>query len=453
MGLSLFDFFTNPLLRTPALGTVLMCLVASLMGVILLIQKRTLVGEALSHAAYPGVVISVFICALFLRIDSPFVACIILAGAALFSLLGALSIEFLEKHKFASADSALCLVLSLFFGLGVLIASHVQTTHSFWYNQIQIYLYGQVATMAQSHVFIYGCFALLAIALLILFYHQIRVTIFDPLFAATLGIPVRLVQLLIMLLVVIAVIVGIRTVGVVLMSGMLIAPALAARQYTDRFSYLFYLAAFFGALSGLMGNLFAVLLPGFVMAHFPHFVSTHFHKGFFALPTGPLIFLSGALIAIFSLLFAPKQGAFVRLYRIWKFRSHTITENILKAIWKKEIKRGLTFAQIKQLQPHSSLLLWLLLWKAELNGWIIFDGTYRLTTDGEHRAMQIVRLHRLWEVYLVDYLGQGVEKVHARAEEMEHILTKELEEELTKLLKKPTKDPHGSKISYPRGKL
>ncbi len=439
MTYSFGDFFTNPLLAAPTIGSMLMCFIASLIGVILLMQKRVLIGETLSHAAYPGVVLGVISASVFLSLGSPFIALFILLFAALFSFLAIYCLNFFERHKMAASDSALCLILSLFFGFGVLLASRVQLTHSAWYNQIQIYLYGQVATMVASHIWIYAIFALLTLLIVILFYHQIRATTFDPLFARTVGIKVSFIEYLLALLLVVAVTLGIRTVGVVLMSGMLIAPAVSARCYTDRFSHLFILSAIFGAFSGFCGNYLSLAIPHYFDA--PHLL----------LPTGPLVFLSAASILILSLLFAPKKGAFSRLARRFQFKSQTALENILKAI----AKNGpLTKEQIGEGEPANPLIIYLVLQKAKRDGWTVRDpkGRYKLTSDGKIHAARIIRLHRLWEVYLVDYLGQGASQVHPSAEKMEHVLSG-LENELTRFLKRPRKDPHGKTICYTKGRL
>ena len=166
----------------------------------------------------------------------------------------------------------------------------------------------------------------------------------------------------------------------------------------------------------------------------------------FSLPTGPMILLSAASICAIALLFAPHTGLINRCIRVARFKDKCIIENLLKCLWKKG-KKEVDFDDIDCFQRNRRLFLKFLLWRMGLRGWIEKEGSlYRLTSDGWRRASRIVRLHRLWEVYLVDYLGQTVEKVHRNAEEMEHILTPELEKELTELLRDPKKDPHEQPI-------
>jgi manganese/zinc/iron transport system permease protein len=294
--------------------------------------------------------------------------------------------------------------------------------------------------MTDIHIAIYGVLALVVIVMILLLYKELQVMTFDRQYAKSLGIRVRSIDLLLFILVAIAVIIGIRSVGVVLMSAMLIAPAVAARQFTNRLSILLMVAAFFGMLSGFLGNYFSVELTERLAEVYP--------SARIILPTGPMIVLVATVICTISLLFAPERGLLIRLWRIARFRYTCICENILKEMWRIDPKAAVSLERIGKYQTISRLYLKFLMRRMVQNGWIKRekDDLYRLTDDGQHRAAHIVRLHRLWEVYLANYLGMGGERVHRNAEEMEHILTPELERELTLLLKDPKQDPHQQPI-------
>lgn len=432
-----WHYFTDPVLQAPTIGSMLMCLSSALVGVIVFLRKRSLLGEALSHATYPGVVLSVLFMAIFFP-DSNALAPAILVGAFLSSLLGLWIIEKMERRFHAKNDSALCLVLSVFFGLGVLVASRIQFTHALWYKTVQIFLYGQAATMTNIHIFLYALLGVLLSGVLIFFYRQVQMTIFDRDFSGTVGVPVRWVDSFLFLLLVLAIVIGIRSVGVVLMSGMLIAPAVAARQFSHRLWTVFLLAAGVGAFSGFLGNYLSVELPQWGM-----------RRGWnwnFSLPTGPMILLSASGICMLSLLFAPRNGLCTRLVRILRFRKQCLEDNLLKSLWKRDREGGVLLSEVKKWQSLSFLQMLFLVWRLENQGWIErTDSQIQLTKEGKSRAAYIVRLHRLWEAYLV-FLGQGVEKVHRSAEEMEHIITPELEKELADLLGDPKRDPHSQPI-------
>ena len=163
-----------------------------------------------------------------------------------------------------------------------------------------------------------------------------------------------------------------------------------------------------------------------------------------SLPTGPMIVLVGSAIAFFSLLFAPKRGLFSRLFRIGVFRLRCLEENILKGIWK---KRSLSGSELRRLFRVPFISLYFALYRLVRHGWVSRKKSlYSLTFDGEQKAASIVRLHRLWELYLAQTLKLEVGTVHKTAEEMEHILTPELEERLTRILLNPKQDPHQQPI-------
>lgn len=438
---SFFSFFTDPILRAPTIGCMFMCLAASLMGVVVFLRKESLIGEALSHAAFPGVIVGVLIAGVLSIRESQELELSVLAlvGGFITSLVGLWAVQALRKYLRVPSDAALCFVLSTFFGVGLTLASDVQFTFTSLYKQALSYLYGQAATMTDIHIAIYGVLSFVVILMIYFLYKELQVMTFDRQYAKSLGMTVRSIDFMLFLLVALAVIIGIRSVGVVLMSAMLIAPAAAARQFTNRLSVLFILAGFFGMASGFLGNYFSVQLTEIVIEAYPASRIT--------LPTGPMIVLVASVICLGALLFAPERGLVVRLFRIARFRYECLCENLLKIMWRIDPKGEIGLNQIAKYQSISMPYLKFILNRLADNGWVVkSDGLYHLTEDGQQRAAKIVRLHRLWEVYLANYLGIGAERVHRNAEEMEHIITPELERELTLLLNDPKQDPHHQPI-------
>ncbi|MBA3722563.1 MAG: metal ABC transporter permease [Parachlamydiaceae bacterium] len=435
-------FFSDPVLRAPTIGCMLMCLTAGLVGAIVFLRKQSLIGEALSHASYPGVVLGVLFTGVFFspESDDTLLSFFILIGASFTALLGLWLIHLLEKKLKVPSDAALCFILATFFGIGLTIASEVQFSFTTLYKKVQVYLYGQAATMTDIHILIYGVLACVVICMVFFLYKELQIITFDRSYAKSLGIRTKPIDTVLFVLVVLAVIIGIRSVGVVLMSAMLIAPPVAARQFTNRLSMLFILSALFGVISGFLGNYSSVEIT--------HYMSIYYPGARIVLPTGPMIVLVASFICLLALLLAPKRGLLLRVYRVILFRYQCMGENILKDIWRRGSDVKVHFNEILKNQDVSKLYLKFILWRMVANGWIEKNGAgvYSLTTDGSHRAAKIVRLHRLWEVYLVDYLEVGVERVHRNAEEMEHIITPDLERELTFLLNDPKRDPHQQPI-------
>lgn len=427
----IWAFFTDPVLAASTISSILMCLASSLMAVIVLVRRRSLVGEALSHAAYPGIALGVLMTAEFFPNTPGAFPIAVLLGALLASLLGMKCIQFLEEKQAVKSDSALCFVLSTFLGFGVLFASRLQFTHPVFFQKINMFLYGQAATMLGVHVIFYAILAFLISLFVALFFSQLQLIGFDRLYAKVLGLRIQWLEFLTTFFIVTAVVIGIRSVGVVLMAGMLIAPAAAARQLTSRLSSMFFISGFFGALSGFLGNYLSVNLSLYLMQMYP--------DGKLSLPTGPMILIVAATFTILTLIFAPR-GLLIRIYRRQKFQLKVLRENILKEMFK--LGKGQSFTQLarRHLIFAPTLFLVLLLMRAQ--GYLHKESHYILSEKGEKKAKRIIRLHRLWEVYLYTCLGYQAEKVHKCAEEMEHILTPDLEKKLSSLLNDPKRDPH-----------
>lgn len=432
--MTFLDFFTDPVLRAPTWGTLFMSIASSLLGVILFLRKKTLISESLSHATYPGVVLGVTILGLFFPHleEASYIA--VLIGAFLSSLLALKMISFLQEKQRLSPDAALCFVLSLFFGLGVVMTSAMQSVLPAWQKQVQMLLFGQAATMTDIHIVLYGSLACITGFVLWVAFYPTLGWVFDKEYSESIGIRVGVLEKVLFWLLLVSLILGIRSVGVVLMSGMVIAPAVAARQFTNHLSKMFLIAALIGACSGLLGNILSV--SGSIA------LSSGDEK--WTLPTGPSIVLVGSVIAFLSLLFAPKRGWVFRKLRVVSFRRRCIEENILKTIWK---KRTLSPQDLRAFLRISPFTLSYIMSRLRKHGWVYRDRhSYFLTKDGNRKASSIVRLHRLWELYLANMLKLQSEKVHKTAEEMEHILTPDLEDRLTHLLSNPIVDPHQQPI-------
>ena len=292
--------------------------------------------------------------------------------------------------------------------------------------------------MTSIHILLYASLTGMIIFVLYFLYRSLQIAIFDKEYAKTIGVPMAFVDGAVFFLLILAIIIGIRSVGVVLMAGMLIAPAIAARQFCDRLYSVFVLSGFFGAFSGFFGNYLSLEIPKWGI-----------RQGWewkFTLPTGPMILLSATAICFIAFLFAPKSGFVRRRIRAAYFRRECQKENLLKHLWKQGEGHFLSLKELKKSVDFSRLRVFWMLFCLKHEGWIEKKAQkFGLTSDGCKRAGNIVRLHRLWEVYLVN-LGQGVEKVHHSAEEMEHILTPEIEQELTILLNNPKYDPHRQPI-------
>jgi manganese/zinc/iron transport system permease protein len=439
MNNSFFCFFTDPVLRSPTIGCMLMCLASSLIGVLTFIRRRSLLGEALSHAVYPGVIIGSIIVGWLFSESSNFFLIFIMLGGAITSLFGLYAIDLLVRKIKIANDAALCFILSSFFGIGVFLASYIQFLYPSILKKTNIYLYGQAATMRDIHVFIYALLALVIIAFIFLLFRQLEAIYFNRDYAYSIGIRTVFIEFLVFFFLILSIIIGMRSVGIVLMSGMLLAPAISARQFTNRLSTMFFLSGLFGIGSGFFGNYFSYNMS--------YWFSLSNNGKMLCFPTGPIIVLLACSFAIFSLLFAPKKGIVFCFLRSLRFKIRIIEENILKNIYKNGVDKGVKIAQLEKIVSIPKFLYLFIAFRMRQKGWIKKNKSscYLLSQVGEEKALHVIRLHRLWEVYL-DYLGVESDKIHKNAEEMEHSISEELEEKLEKLLSNPKKDPHNQPI-------
>ena len=440
----MIDYFTDPVLFAPTIGSMLMCFTAAIIGAFVVLKKESLLGEALSHTAYPGVIVALLLVQWLLPQESSSIAIelvFVLMGAFIASIGGIYSIAYLQKKKVVP-DASLACVLSSFFGLGMLLLSCLQTLYPTLYRKLQAYLFGQVATMVHIHVVMYAIFACTTCLIIFFFIRPLKITIFDPSFASCIGIRKNKVEALLFFLIVLATVAGIRSVGVILLASMLIFPAAGARFFVKKISHLLLFSACFGILCGFFG----VVLS--------HELSSRFsglHQKVLSFPTGPMIVICAGFLFLLTALFAPKRGLFIRGIRKMTFSYECRTENLVKAIWKyckKADKRYISINELMQISSVQGYFLHWLLYVLRNRGLLrkIQDNEYELTAVGMLWGRKLVRLHRLWEVYLVEFCKFAKDRVHPLAEEMEHILTEEMEHELTQLLKDPMLDPHNAPI-------
>lgn len=414
--------------RVVVVGTILLGIGSAAIGCFAFLRKRALAGDAVAHAALPGVAIA-------FMIGGTKNTFALLIGAAIAGWVSMVVMDFIVAKSKIREDTAIGIVLSVFFGLGILLMTHIQASGAANQSGLDKFLFGQAASLLPQDVVVFGSVSVALIAVIIIFFKEFKILSFDSDFAHALGFPVRFLELLLTTLIVFAVVVGIQAVGVVLMAAMLITPAAAARYWTERLPLMIALAAIFGAISGYAGALVSYVAPH--------------------MPTGPWIVTAITLIFAISLLFAPRRGALSRLRRHRGNRRRTLQENVLKVFHQLgesdgEPRKPRSVREIQTRRHIPDATLHRVLRQLTREGYLEQSGgdTWHLTADGERQGQRVTRLHRLWEVYLTDYVQIAPDHVHDDAESIEHVLTPELEEELERLLNRPASDPHERAIPY-----
>jgi manganese/zinc/iron transport system permease protein len=285
--------FTDYTLRTITLGTAILGAVCGMLGSFAVLRKQSLLGDAISHAALPGIAIAFLITG---AKDSN----TLLIGALISGLIGTFWIRGIITKTHLKSDTALGLILSLFFGFGMLLLTFIQKQPNANQAGLDKYLLGQAATLVESDVWLMTIMASLCLFVLLLFWKEFKILLFDADYTKTLGFNTKTIDILITSFIVLAIVLGLQTVGVVLMSAMLLAPAAAARQWTNSLAVMVFLAAIFGAFSGVVGTAISASQNN--------------------LSTGPVIVLVAGVFVVFSFIFSPSRGLLFKQIRFIKNR-------------------------------------------------------------------------------------------------------------------------------------
>ncbi len=285
----LYQLFTDYTIRTVALGAAVLGIVSGTLGCYAVLRRQALLGDAMSHAALPGIALAF----LFTGVRE---LSVLLLGAAIAGWVAALVMIAIVNTTRIKEDSVLGMVLAVFFGFGLVLLSFAQQQPTAAQAGLDTFLFGQAASLVERDVVTMAVIGAVALGLMLVLWKEFKLLSFDPDYGATIGLPIRLLDIGLTSLIVVAIVIGLQTVGVVLMSAMLIAPAAAARQWTDRLGLMMVLAGVFGALAGIIGAVISATARG--------------------LSTGPTIVLVVSAFVVVSLLFAPNRGL------VWNWLLH-----------------------------------------------------------------------------------------------------------------------------------
>jgi manganese/zinc/iron transport system permease protein len=290
--------------RTVAVGAAAMGLISGVIGSFAVARGQSLMGDAVSHATLPGVVVA----AMLVGVREPWV---LIAGASATGLAAAGAISITARTTPVKFDSALALVLTAAFGLGLVLLV-AQSRGDNAQAGLNNFLFGQAAAIVSVDLVTIAVTAVLVLAVVAWRWNEFRAICFDYEFAQVAGVAVRRLDLLLVLLLVVTIAAGLKVVGVVLMSAMLVAPAVAARQWSDRFAVVTALSAGFGVAGGVAGTFISILGP--------------------SLATGPLVVLSLGAFALLSIVGAPRHGVVAEYVRTRRRRSRFGLEKTLAAM-------------------------------------------------------------------------------------------------------------------------
>lgn len=404
-----------------ALTALCVGLCCGLLGCFVVVRRVALLGDAISHAVFPGVVAGFMISEE--RNTWVIFACAVVAG-----LFGVVVVRAIVSSTRLKSDTALGIVLASFFSIGIFWNSTRQRAG------VKDFLYGDLTTISDADLYLMLGSTLLVMLLIRVFFRPFHVMSFDAGFAHAIGYPVKFLDALFFGLLAFCVVVAMQAVGVILVSAMLITPAATAYLLTDRLEKMMGLSVLIGIL---------VALGGWGMANYDA-----------RLQSGPMITLTASFIFGLVYFFAPRHGVMAKFLRHMRRKSRVSRENTLKAIYHLIEAAGLstTGVSMEALMGKRRLAAEVvrkdgqMLVSAGEATWENGKQAIYLTDSGWKRAVEIVRNHRLWELYLTDQADYASDHVHDDAEKIEHVLGAEMVRRLERDLDFPDLDPHGKPI-------
>ncbi|OUM88553.1 MAG: hypothetical protein BAA01_05525 [Bacillus thermozeamaize] len=381
---TLFSMFLDKNFQWVMMACVLLGISSGILGCFALLRKYSLMGDAVAHAALPGIAIA------FILYGAKSLGVFII-GAAIAGLIGSLCISLITRYSRIKQDAALAIILSVFFGFGTVLLTKIAQSGKGNQAGLDAFLFGKAASLIGSDVQIMAIVTGALILVSFLLFKEMKLLAFDPDFGRGIGLPMTFLEVLLMLMLVLSVVIGLQAVGVVLMSALLIIPAVAARYWTEKLHIMVIIAGTIGACAGFLGTFLSALTP--------------------RMPTGPVIVLTAAAMFVISLLFAPNRGLAAKMIRHLQLRYEVSMNHILQTLYELAEHdvvnghsiRSYTLEQIKKQRPMPERLVKRCLNKLAQRGWIVQTqpGMWTLTPRGIQEAYAVTLEERLAELLLI----------------------------------------------------
>ncbi|MEL6675179.1 MAG: iron chelate uptake ABC transporter family permease subunit [Bacteroidota bacterium] len=414
---SIIEAFQYEFAYRALITSVMVGVMCGVLGCFIVLRNMSLIGDALSHAILPGVVVG-FIIAGHSTLG-------FFTGSVIAGLIAAVAITWIQRNVKTQEDAAIGIVFTSMFAVGVMGISwltHQEGVHL----DLKDFLFGNVLGISDNDVWMTFLVMMFTLICVVAFYRYFFITTFESVVARTSGISTSSMHYFLMLLLSFAVVASLQSVGVILVVSMLITPASTAYLLTHRMDRMLLIAALVGVTSTTLGLLLAIQ---------------------FETTPGPAMTVVATLIYGLTVLFSPSKGLISRYWKRRLVRLQILREDVLKQAVKLNDGTPLHQDDLARKLGIQSNQVMQILKRLERNQYLgVNGGQVKLTDKGLERGNALIRAHRLWETYLVEQVGLDSHQIHAQAEKYEHILTEALVEEVARELGYPVEDPHGSPI-------
>lgn len=404
--------------RLVVLSTALLGLASGLIGTFLLLRKRSLMGDALSHATLPGIALAFIIATAVFGATGKHLA-VLLAGAAVTGAIGVGLVLLIRNTSRIKDDAAMGIVLSVLFGMGAAMLGMIQSMPGASAAGLEGFIYGKTASMVMSDFALISVIALLAAVVSILLFKEFTLLCFDESYAGAQGWPVVRLDAAMLVLVTAVTVVGLQAVGLILIIAYLIIPAAAARFWTNDLRRMLLLSGALGAISGWLGASISALQP--------------------RLPAGAIIVLVAAGIFVLSMLVGTARGVLPRWIAHLRLTRKVGRQHLLRAVYEllesarakpadpvRNLPVSLDDLARKRSWSRSALKQLIAIARREDHVESVDTRTLRLSESGFGEAARITRNHRLWEHYLIRHADVAPEHVDRDADAVEHVLGAEM---------------------------
>jgi manganese/zinc/iron transport system permease protein len=410
--------------RVVVLGASMLGLAGGVVGTFLVLRKRALLGDTVSHAMLPGVVGAFLVMQAMGGGGKSLIG--LLIGAALAGMLAAWAVPALRRSTGLKDDAIMGVVLGSGFGLGIALLGIAQGLPGGNQAGLESFIYGRTASMIQADAIAIGVTAVATLLIAMVLAKEFRLLCFDESFGRAIGRREGLLDLGLMLLAVIVTVVGLQAVGLILVIAILIIPAASARFWTDSFTSMAALAGGIGAAGCWIGASISALAP--------------------KLPAGSIIVLTLAVMFTVSMVCGFKRGAIRRVVRAARLQARTGRQHLLRAAaesMESSSEDYWTFEDVLQARSWTPRKLRAIHRRAARSGEVvpIDSGRYRFSNSGYRAAEQVLRNHRLWELFLIRHADIAASHVDRDADLVEHVLGAELVAELELALERGDETP------------
>lgn len=412
--MSFLNYLTDPFqyefMVRALIASLLVGVISSVLSCYLVVKRWALLGDAISHAVLPGVAI-----AFLLKI--PF-----FIGALVTGVLTALGIGIVTRYSKLKEDTAIGVMFTTAFSLGILLMSLIRA------KSIDLYhiLFGNVLGVSTTDLILTSITGLIVLAVIIALFKELLLHAFDPVMAASIGLPTNFYHYLLMFLLSMTIVASLQTVGIALVIAMLVTPGATAYLLVKRMPTMMIVASLIGVVSSLAGLYFSFYLN---------------------VASGAMMVLVAGLLFTLAFFLSPKDGVLWKAIKKRRLAFETKIEDYLTEIYRLSNGKGASVAKIAKSVGDGISAAHSMLGKLKSRGLIEFkENDIELTPKGKERASFMIKVHRLWESYLANKANIPSQFVHEIAHKFEHLTTKEMIDYMDKELKYPKMDPHGRKI-------